>query len=61
MKCEQCKCEFGNGHPVELKYQGVGFIFCSRLCLVEWIAPEILNVCSPRQWIKKPDEDLEQE
>lgn len=31
--------------------------FCSRICLVEFIAPELSKVAVVRQWIPTPEEE----
>lgn len=57
MKCHKCKIEFGEIAGYKLSRLDEEWLFCGRLCLVEWIAPEMKKVCVPKQWIPTPEEE----
>lgn len=56
MTCSKCHTEIVELPRYDLFYNAVKWSFCSRVCLVEFIAPEINKVCVPRQWIPTDDE-----
>lgn len=58
MNCFKCQTEIVELPNYELRYNNCVWNFCSRLCLVEYIAPELKNVCAPKQWIPT-DEEIE--
>lgn len=57
MNCHNCKKEFNEADGYKVEYLKVTLPFCGRICLTEWIAPELKTVCVPRQWIPTPDEE----
>lgn len=57
MTCFKCKKEFGEIDGYKVIHLDVIWTFCGRLCLTEWIAPEISKVCVVRQWIPTSEEE----
>lgn len=56
MNCDKCG-KAGDESPwYHLSYNDTRQAFCSRLCLVEFIAPEMNKVVVPKQWIATEDE-----
>jgi hypothetical protein len=55
-KCQQCGKE-------EVAYEVVCYRedyvarFCSRVCLIDGLVPEIKKAIVPRQWIPTPEEE----
>lgn len=56
MICAQCGKEFGAIDGYKLQRLDQVIHFCGRLCLCEWLVPEINKVCVPRQWIPTEEE-----
>jgi len=57
MKCSKCSTE-ATGLPFyTLTYNNDRHHFCSRVCLVEFMAPEVKKAIVPRQWIPTPEEE----
>lgn len=56
MKCCVCGTEFGQVAGYRLIRLNVEWDFCGRICLTEWIAPEIKKAIVPSQWIPTEDE-----
>lgn len=57
MICEVCKKEFGQIDGYKVIRLNSEWMFCGRLCLTEWIAPEIKKACVVRQWIPTEEEE----
>lgn len=57
MNCFRCKKEFGEIDGYKVIHLNLTWAFCGRLCLTEWIAPEITKGIVPRQWIPTAEED----
>lgn len=62
MSEETTKCSECGGAPVDLCWYHLSFCkdetrpFCSRRCLVEFIAPELKQVAVVKQWIPTEEE-----
>jgi hypothetical protein len=56
MTCSQCQTEIVDLPHYELKYNDVSWHFCSRICLVDFIAPELKKACVPKQWLPNEEE-----
>lgn len=57
MNCFKCNKPIEDLPSYKLTYLDVEMDFCGRLCLTEWAAPELKNVCAPKQWIPTPEEE----
>lgn len=57
MTCDHCKKEIGQIDGYRLERLDVKLSFCGRLCLIEWLAPELKKTCVPKQWIPTPEEE----
>lgn len=57
-KCAICKGDATRGYMVSSVPEDWTLWFCSKVHLVEFIAPELNRACVPRQWIPTP-EDVE--
>lgn len=56
-KCAVCGGDAHRGFTVSSVPDDWTLQFCSRVHLVEFIAPELNKACSPRQWIPTPEEE----
>jgi len=55
--CSKCGKQ-PDGLPwYHLGYNNDRHHFCSRVCLVEFMAPEVKKAIVPRQWIPTPEEE----
>lgn len=57
MTCTKCQSEIAELPHYDLFYNAVKWSFCSRVCLVEFIAPEISKAVVPKHWIPTPEEE----
>jgi hypothetical protein len=57
MTCSQCQTEIVELPSYEVRYNSTAWNFCSRVCLVEYIAPELNKAVVPRQWIPTEEEE----
>lgn len=57
MKCDKCAKE-SDGLPwYFVSYNDVRQAFCSRVCLVECMAPEVKKAIVVGQWVPTPEEE----
>ena len=57
MKCCVCGSEFGQLAGYKLIRLNVEWDFCGRLCLTDWVAPELKKAVVFRQWIPTAEEE----
>ena len=55
--CTKCGAEQKGLPFYYLAYNADRFVFCSRVCLVEFVAPEVKKAIVPNQWIPTPEEE----
>jgi len=55
--CYNCKSEMSFPYYVLNDPTRIGLLFCSRLCLVEYAAPELKQAIAIKQWIPTPEEE----
>lgn len=56
-KCAICKADTRMGYTLSSVVEDYTLHFCSRVHLVEFLAPELSRVCVPKQWIPTPEEE----
>jgi len=56
-KCAICKTPVERGYTLSSVSEDYTLHFCSRVHLVEFLAPELNKVCVPRQWIPTPEDE----
>ncbi len=57
MNCSKCNCAPDGTPWYRLTRNADDNLFCSRRCLVEFIAPELKQVAVVKQWIPTPEEE----
>lgn len=57
-KCAICGAHVERGYTLSSVSEDYTLHFCSKVHLVEFIAPELSKVCVPKQWIPT-DEEIE--
>lgn len=57
MICHNCKKEFGEIAGYQVVHHAVTWNFCGRICLTEWIAPELKQVAVVKQWVPTEEEN----
>ena len=56
-KCAVCKGDASRGYVVSAIPEDYTLAFCSRVHLVEFIAPELSKAIAVKQWVPTPDEE----
>lgn len=56
MNCEKCGKAWETGPWYHVSYNDEQQAFCSRRCLVEFIAPELSKAIAVKQWVPTEEE-----
>lgn len=56
MKCDKCGKPSDELPWYHVSYNDTRLAFCSRICLVDFIAPELSKAIAVRQWVPTEDE-----
>jgi len=56
MTCHHCHKSFGEIAGYTVSHLDNQYYFCSRICLVEFIAPEVNSAVVVKQWVPTEDE-----
>lgn len=61
IKCEKCSKDAGSQLIpkgwLRLEDGAERWLFCSRVCVIEWLAPDIKKVVAVRQWVPTQEEE----